>query len=144
MVFTFSMHISKNILGDSGAQTLGFCTWIYRYIVFDPNTGNQSSTWFVPILFFYVPLFDLILVIVSRIRRKKKYISSIMDHTFHRLSQVGLPVQEAVLLMHGASLTMSMAGYLCLNLDFIYANFIFLLILIFTVLGLIKLDRNYY
>ena len=142
-LYFFNAYPARIFLGDSGAQTLGFVLGSIA-IVFDPNTGNQSSTWFVPILFFYVPLFDLILVIVSRIRRKKNIYQASRDHTFHRLSQIGLPVQEAVLLMHGASLIMSMAGYLCLNLDFIYANFIFLLILIFTVLGLIKLDRNYY
>ena len=142
-LYFFNSYPAKIFLGDSGAQTLGFVLGSIA-IVFDPITGNQSSTWFVPILFFYVPLFDLILVIVSRLRRKKNIYQASRDHTFHRLMQIGLPVQHAVLLMHGASLTMSMAGYLCLNLDFIYANFIFFLTLLFTVLGLIRLDKNYY
>lgn len=141
-LYFFNSYPAKIFLGDSGAQTLGFVLGSIA-IVFDPISGNQSSTWFVPILFFYVPLFDLILVIISRIRRKKNIYQASRDHTFHRLMQIGLPLQQAVLLMHGASLTMSMAGYLCLNLDFIYANFIFFLILLFTVLGLIRLDRNY-
>ena len=142
-LYFFNAYPARIFLGDSGAQTLGFVLGSIA-IVFDPNTGNQSSTWFVPILFFYVPLFDLILVIVSRIRRKKNIYQASRDHTFHRLTEVGLPVQQAVLLMHGTSLTMSMTGYLCLNLNFIYANFIFFLITLFTVLGLIRLDRDYY
>ena len=38
---------------------------------------------------------------------------------------MGFPIQRAVLLLHGISLTMSMVGYLCLNLNSFYANLIF-------------------
>ena len=47
-------------LGDSGAQTLGFLLASIA-ILYNPKTGIQSSTWFVPIMLFYVPLFDLLL-----------------------------------------------------------------------------------
>ena len=72
-LYFFNTYPARLFLGDSGAQTLGFLLGAIA-IIFDPNTGNQSSTWFVPILFFYVPLFDLVLVIVSRFRRKKIYL----------------------------------------------------------------------
>ncbi len=141
-LYFFNAHPARLFLGDSGAQTLGFILGAIA-IMFDPNTGNQSSTWFVPILFFYVPLFDLLLVIVSRIRRRKNIYTASRDHTFHRLEQIGLPIQHAVLLMHGLSLIMSMVGYLCLNLNSLYANLVFVLALLFGVFTIIRLDKNY-
>ena len=141
-LYFFNTYPARLFLGDSGAQTLGFLLGAIA-IIFDPNTGNQSSTWFVPILFFYVPLFDLVLVIVSRFRRKKNIFKASRDHTFHRLAQMGFPIQRAVLLLHGISLTMSMVGYLCLNLNSFYANLIFILTLLFGMLALKKLDKNY-
>ena len=142
-LYFFNAHPARLFLGDSGAQLLGFVLGSIA-IIFDPNTGNQSSTWFVPVLFFYVPLFDLVLVIVSRLRRKKNIYQASRDHTFHRLEQMGFPMQHAVLLMHGVSLAMSMVGYLCLNLSSIYANLIFILTLLFGLFSLIRLDKNYY
>ncbi len=142
-LYFFNAYPARLFLGDSGAQTLGFILGSIA-IIFDPNKGNQSSTWFVPILFFYVPLFDLVLVTVSRLRRRKNIYKASRDHTFHRLAQVGLPIQHAVLMMHGLCLIMSMIGYLCLNLNLFYANLIFVVILLFGVISLIWLDSNYY
>ena len=142
-LYFFNAHPARLFLGDSGAQSLGFFLGSIA-IIFDPNTGNQSSTWFAPVLFFYVPLFDLVLVIISRIRRKKNIYQASRDHTFHRLQKMGFPIQHAVLLMHGVSLAMSMIGYLCLNLNSFYANLIFVLTLLFGLFSLLRLDRNYH
>ena len=142
-LYFFNAYPARLFLGDSGAQSLGFFLGSVA-IIFDPNTGNQSSTWFVPVLFFYVPLFDLLLVIVSRIRRKKNIYQASRDHTFHRLEQMGFSSQRAVLSMHGVSLAMSMIGYLCLNLNSIYANLIFILTLLFGLFSLFRLDKNYF
>ena len=141
-IYFFNAHPAKLFLGDSGAQTIGFLLASIA-IVFDPNTGNQSSTWFVPILFFAVPIFDLMLVVISRIRRKKNIYTASRDHTFHRLEQRGLLIQHAVLIMHGVSLIMSMVGYLCLNLPLLYANIILLLTVALGIVIIIKLDYHY-
>ena len=106
-------------------------------------TDFVSVLFFVPILFFYVPLFDLVLVIISRLRRRKNVYVASRDHTFHRLEKSGLPIQHAVLLMHGVSLSMSMIGYLCLNLNPFYANLVFVLTLLFGLFAIIRLDKNY-
>ncbi len=142
-LYFFNAHPARLFLGDSGAQSLGFFLGSLA-IIFDPNTGTQSSTWFVPILFFYVPLFDLVLVIISRIKRKIYIYQASRDHTFHRLEQMGFPMQHAVLIMHGVSLAMSIIGYLCLNLNSSYANFVFILTLLFGTFAIIRLDKDYY
>lgn len=141
-LYFFNSYPAKLFLGDSGAQTLGFLLGAVA-IIYDPTTGIQSSTWFVPIMIFYVPLFDLGLVVFSRIRRGKKIHQAAQDHTYHRLSAKGLPIHHSVLALHGISLIMSMVGYLCLNLSIIAANIIFLLTIILGVVLFLKLDIGY-
>ena len=72
-LYFFNSYPAKLFLGDSGAQTFGFILATIA-ILYNPKIGTQSSTWFVPVMIFFIPLFDLVLVIFSRIRRKKKYI----------------------------------------------------------------------
>ena len=141
-LYFFNSFPAKLFLGDSGAQTLGFLLGSIA-IIYDPNTGTQSSTWFVPILIFYVPLFDFALVIVSRFRRKKRIHMASNDHTYHRLSQRGIPTHRSVLTLHGMSLVMSMVGYLCLNLPVFFANVVFFLTITLGIVIFLVLDINY-
>ena len=94
-------------------------------------------------MIFFVPLFDLVLVTFSRIRRKKEIYKASQDHTYHRLSMRGLSIHHSVLIMHGASLVMSMIGYLCLNLNMFFSNLIFLFTILLAIFGIIILDRDF-
>lgn len=141
-LYFFNSHPAKLFLGDSGAQTLGFILASIA-IIYNPLRGGQSSTWFVPILIFYMPLFDLILVVLSRFKRNKKIYKASRDHTYHRLSDKGVSIHHSVLIIHGVSLVMSMIGYLCLNLSTIDANLIFSSSILIGVAAFIKLDKNY-
>ena len=141
-LYFFNSHPASLFLGDSGAQTLGFLLASVA-ILYKPESGTQLSTWFVPIMIFYVPLFDLILVIISRSKRNKKIYKASRDHTYHRLSAKGISIHHSVLIIHGVSLVMSMIGYLCLNLSTINANLIFASSILIGVAAFIKLDKNY-
>ena len=57
-------------LGDSGSQTLGFLLAVVG-ISYSPTGVNQSSSWFVPILLLFMPIFDAALVVISRIRTEE-------------------------------------------------------------------------
>ena len=141
-LYFFNAHPASLFLGDSGAQTLGFLLAAVA-IIYKPNTGIQSSTWFVPILIFYVPLFDLMLVVLSRLKRNRQVHKASVDHTYHRLAERGLPVHHAVLVMHGVSLIMSMVGYLCLSLPTVYANIVLCLAIFFGIAAFLELDKDY-
>ena len=112
-------------------------------IIYDPKIGEQASSWFVPILIFFIPLFDMALVVFSRVKRGRKIHKASRDHTYHRLEQLGFPIHHAVLMMHGASLILSIVGFLCLNLPALFANFIFALIILLGIAVYIELDKNY-
>lgn len=70
--------------GDSGAQTIGFLIAAIA-IIYNPPDRLQTSTWFMPILLLGVPIFDTVLVIISRFRRHLHFYDSGTDHTYHLL-----------------------------------------------------------
>ena len=142
-LYFFNSYPAKLFLGDSGAQTFGFILATIA-ILYNPKIGTQSSTWFVPVMIFFIPLFDLVLVIFSRIRRKKEIYRASQDHTYHRLSMRGLSIHHSVLIMHGASLVLSLIGYLCLNLNMLFSNFIFLFTLLSAISVIIILDKDFH
>ena len=55
----------------------------------------------------------------------------------------GLSIHHSVLIMHGASLVMSLIGYLCLNLNMLFSNFIFLFTLFLAISVIIILDKDF-
>ena len=141
-LYLFNSQPASLFLGDSGAQFLGFLLASVA-IIYHPEIGSQGSSWFMPILIFSVPLFDMILVVFSRIKRHKKIHKASRDHTYHRLAQRGIPTHHSVLIMHGTSLLLSMVGFLCLNLPVLHANIIFGLIVLLGLGAFTILDQNY-
>jgi len=141
-LYFFNSRPASLFLGDSGAQFLGFLLASVA-IIYQPKIGSQASSWFVPILIFAVPLFDMMLVVFSRIKRHKKIHKASRDHTYHRLAQRGIPIHHSVLIMHGTSLLLSMVGFLCLNLPVLHANIIFGLIVLLGLGAFTILDQNY-
>lgn len=129
-------------LGDSGAQTLGF--WLAALaIVYRPQGANQSSSWFVPLLLLGVPLFDMILVVISRWRRGLPVYRANRDHTYHRLIARSVAPTRAVLMMHGAAVLLGALAAICLDLPPFTANLILLGVLFFGVLMLFWLEIGY-
>ena len=104
---------------------------------------NQALGIILPILIFSVPLFDMMLVVFSRLKRQKHIHKASRDHTYHRLAQRGIPIHHSVLIMHGTSLMLSMVGFLCLNLPVLHANIIFGLIVLLGLGAFTILDQNY-
>ena len=141
-LYLFNSYPAKLFLGDSGAQTFGFVLGAVA-IIYNPTIGNQSSSWFVPVLLFAVPLFDLSFVMVTRIRKGNPITRSSNDHTYHQLIALGFQKERSILLIHCISLVLCCIGYLCLKLSVIIANIIFVLILVGFVGLYFIVDRKY-
>lgn len=79
---------ARMYLGDTGSMflgtVLGALAMIGRY-----SERNEVSSWFVPLAIVAVPLFDLILVIIARIRARKPIYFGSPDHFAVRLKHHG-------------------------------------------------------
>lgn len=140
-IFFFNSSPAMMFLGDSGAQLLGFLLAVLG-ISYAPIGANQSSSWFVPIMLLGVPIFDAVLVVVSRLRRGKPIYAAALDHTYHRLLYMGLPSNRAVLVMQVASLMLGCLAFVSLVQPPVIANTIFTILLISGGAALVMLDRR--
>ena len=150
VIFGFTMGFSffndnpaKAFLGDSGAQGLGFLLSIIA-IDYHPIAISQSSTWFAPVLFFSIPIFDTTLVTLSRIRQGIPFYKANLDHTFHRLIKIGWDKNKAATIMHLAQFVFCLVAVCSLYLPPRSSNIIFLIwLLIFIfMLWLFRKIRN--
>jgi UDP-GlcNAc:undecaprenyl-phosphate GlcNAc-1-phosphate transferase len=138
-LFIFNSPPARLFLGDSGAQTLGFVLGVIA-IAYRPEGAFQTSSWVVPILLLGVPLFDMVLVVISRLRRRKPVYTAARDHTYHRLVALGWTSGKAVLGMQVVSLLLGCLAFVVLTRPPLIANGIFIAILILAVVALVYLD----
>src|SRR5215213_2220753 len=120
----FNTLPAHTFLGDSGAQFLGFILAALG-IAYTPPGLPQPSSWFVPILLLGVPIFDTSLVVISRLRHKKAVYQGGLDHTYHRLVNLGLASSRAVLTMHLSAIVSGCLAFMALPLPPLWANVIF-------------------
>jgi len=140
-LYFFNAPPAKMFLGDSGAQTLGLIMAVLA-IAYRPLGVNQSSSWFVPIMLLGIPIFDMTLVVMSRLRRGKPVYEAARDHTYHRLLDLGWSSNRAVLGMQVAALLLGCLAFVALTRPPLVANFIFAGMLVCGLLVIIFLDNN--
>lgn len=85
-------------MGDSGALFLGY---LLAATAIKLRFGNTYFvTWMVPVLILGLPIFDISLVVLSRLRRRLSPLRGGKDHTSHRLVALGLSKRETVLVIY--------------------------------------------
>jgi len=137
----FNALPARTFLGDSGAQFLGFVLAALA-IAYTPPGLPQPSSWFVPILLLSVPIFDTSLVTISRLKQRKAVYQAGLDHTYHRLVNLGLPPSRAVLTMHLSAIVSGCLAFMALPLAPLWANAIFLLALLAGLFILFWLEKK--
>ena len=96
----YNVNPASIFLGDSGALFLGFMLAAVGIKLRFPSNVT-FVTWMVPVLVLALPVFDLTLVVISRLRRGvNPFTTAGKDHTSHRLVAMGFTPREAVLLLY--------------------------------------------
>jgi UDP-GlcNAc:undecaprenyl-phosphate/decaprenyl-phosphate GlcNAc-1-phosphate transferase len=132
---------ARFFMGDSGSQFLGFLL-AGLAIAYNPPGFEQAASWYVPILLMAVPIFDVTLVVFSRLRHNRPIYRASRDHTYHRLVNMGMSSNRAVLSMHLVAMLLGCLAFVALGLPPLVANVIFFCILFSGVAGLIFLEFN--
>lgn len=137
----FNATPARTFLGDLGAQFLGFMLATLA-MAYTPPGFPQPSSWFVPILLLSIPIFDTTLVAFSRLRRGLPIYKAGQDHIYHRLIGLGMSPNQAVTVMHVASLLTGCLAFIALSLPPLWANAIFVLTLLCGGLTLLWLEKR--
>jgi len=105
----YNFNPASIFMGDTGALFLGFMLAALGIKLRFP--GNVFIvTWMVPVLVLGVPIFDTVLVIVSRLRRGVHPATPGKDHTSHRLVRTGFTTREAVMALYLVSGALGMVA----------------------------------
>lgn len=96
----YNFNPASIFMGDAGALFLGFILAVVGIKLRFPE-GLEIVTWMVPVLVLGLPLFDTVLVIISRLRRGLNPLTTPgKDHVSHRLVAMGFTPREAVLICY--------------------------------------------
>ena len=96
----FNFNPASIFMGDMGSQVLGFVLAVLA-IKLRFATAPGITTWAVPLLVLGLPIFDISLVVFTRLREGRSPAQAGKDHTSHRLNQMGLSTRRAVLALYG-------------------------------------------
>jgi UDP-GlcNAc:undecaprenyl-phosphate GlcNAc-1-phosphate transferase len=100
---------ARIFMGDVGSLFLGFSLAMMGIQLRFPENSN-FVTWMAPVFIFGLPIFDMTLVVVSRLRRGLSPNTPGKDHTSHRLVGLGFSSREAVLILYLFSGILGMMG----------------------------------
>jgi UDP-GlcNAc:undecaprenyl-phosphate GlcNAc-1-phosphate transferase len=97
----YNFNPSSIFMGDMGALVLGF---ILAVLGIKLNFGTQPPgvTWMVPLLVLALPLFDITLVVVTRLMEGRSPAQAGKDHTSHRLMSLGLSQRQTIFILYAA------------------------------------------
>jgi UDP-GlcNAc:undecaprenyl-phosphate GlcNAc-1-phosphate transferase len=113
----WNFNPAKIFMGDGGAMFLGFLMAALGLKI-RPDGTQFPHTWLVPVLILGVPIFDTLLVSISRARRGLlPFTSPGKDHTAHRLSNLGLGHRGAVLTMYLLAIVLGALALMVPNLS---------------------------
>lgn len=107
----YNFNPASTFMGDMGALVLGF---VLAVLGIKLKFGAQplSVTWMVPLLVLALPLFDICLVVVTRIAEGRSPGEAGKDHTSHRLMSLGLSQRKTLLVLYGACVFFGLLGFL--------------------------------
>ena len=95
----FNFYPSSSFMGDMGAYVLGF---VLAVSAIKLTFSNQplSVSWMVPLFALGLPLFDIFLVVFTRLVEGRSPWQGGRDHSSHRLMAAGLGQRQTLLLLY--------------------------------------------
>lgn len=96
----WNLNPASVFMGDSGSMFLGFLLAVIA-IKLRFLGQSLSVSWLIPVIVLGLPIFDMTMVFVSRLRRGKNPLTTPgKDHTSHRISNHGFSKREAVMILY--------------------------------------------
>jgi UDP-GlcNAc:undecaprenyl-phosphate GlcNAc-1-phosphate transferase len=107
----YNFNPSSTFMGDMGALVLGFVLAVLG-IKLKFGTHQTDVTWMIPLLVLAIPLFDIHLVVITRLLERRSPGEAGKDHTSHRLMSIGFSQRQTLFILYGVSILFSVIGLL--------------------------------
>lgn len=101
---------SSTFMGDMGALVLGY---MLATVAIKLNFADQplNVSWMVPVLVLALPIFDINLVVWTRIGEGRSPAQAGRDHTSHRLLALGLTQRQTLFVLYAACAVFGTLAY---------------------------------
>lgn len=106
----YNFNPSSIFMGDMGALVLGFILAVLGIKL--KFNSPPNATWMVPILALALPLFDISLVVITRLLEGRSPAQAGKDHTSHRLMSIGFSQRQTIFILYGACFLFGTLGLL--------------------------------
>ncbi|MBU6350802.1 MAG: undecaprenyl/decaprenyl-phosphate alpha-N-acetylglucosaminyl 1-phosphate transferase [Chloroflexi bacterium] len=127
-------------MGDAGSLFLGFMLAAVAIKLRFPS-NSTTVTWMIPVLVLGLPLFDTLLVFVSRLRRGKNPLTTPgKDHVSHRLASLLSSRREAVLVCYLIGCGFGLAAIFVSQASWLEALFVATSLVLLGLYGLWRLE----
>jgi len=98
----FNLHPAKVFMGDVGSLPIGFFL-ACASIMTASHLSSLGSVLLVPCLVLFIPIFDMLLVSITRRLKGRAISRGARDHASHRLVLLGLTEHQAVTILYGVA-----------------------------------------
>lgn len=112
----YNFNPAKMFMGDTGSMFIGYSLACLSIVGIFKASG--LVTFFVPIILYLLPIFDLLFAAVRRILSGKSPTQGDKSHLHHKLIAVGLSQKKAVVLLYGVSALLGLCAALLAVDDF--------------------------
>jgi len=137
----YNFNPASVFMGDSGALFLGFILAAVGIKLRFP--GNvHFVTWMVPVLVMGLPIFDMTLVVFSRLRRGLNPMTTPgKDHLSHRLVKMGASRREAVIICYLLAGILGVIALFVTQASILEGYAVGLVVVIASIWGIWRLER---
>ena len=108
---TYNFNPASTFMGDMGALVLGFVLAVLG-IKLEFGVQPLGITWMVPVLVLALPIFDINLVVFTRLIEGRSPGEAGKDHTSHRLMSIGFGQRVTLFMLYGMCLLFGGIGLL--------------------------------
>jgi len=141
----FNFNPAKIFMGDSGSMFLGFV--LASSSVMCAAKSQALVGLALPVVALGIPIFDTLFSILRRFLERRSIFAPDRSHFHHRLLDLGLKQRHVVIVMYivtllFAGLGMFMMATRNINTIVIFACILFLLVLVFRIVGSVRLRET--
>jgi UDP-GlcNAc:undecaprenyl-phosphate/decaprenyl-phosphate GlcNAc-1-phosphate transferase len=129
-----NFHPAKIFLGEGGSTLAGFMLAVLAIV-----SGGKIAT---ALLVMGIPLLDMVWVIVHRLMHGKSPFSGDRNHLYHKLTDIGLSVPQAVLFLYALSGMFGISALFLQSRGKLIAFIILILVMLAILASLFSAFRN--
>ena len=130
-------------MGDCGSNFLGYSISTLSLISSSSKVSDtliSTNLSFFPILILFIPILDMLFVILLRLKKKKSPFFPDRSHFHHRLLDFGLNVPSTVFLLLGITEILTIFATILLKQSFPFS--LFMIYLLFNAFILLKTKKR--